>query len=38
MSPRPEVSKGCKQQILEAAIVVFARAARKPTRMEDIAE
>lgn len=37
MSPRPDVSEERKNQILEAAIAVFARLGFQQTRMEDIA-
>jgi TetR/AcrR family acrAB operon transcriptional repressor len=38
MSPRPDVSEERKNQILEAAIAVFARLGFRTARMEDIAE
>ncbi len=38
MSPRPDVSEERKNQILEAAIAVFARLGFQQTRMDDIAE
>ena len=38
MSPRPDVSEEHKNQILEAAIAVFARLGFQQTRMDDIAE
>ncbi|MEO8956379.1 MAG: TetR/AcrR family transcriptional regulator [Ktedonobacteraceae bacterium] len=38
MSPRPDVSEERKQQILEAAIAVFARVGFRSARMDDIAE
>jgi AcrR family transcriptional regulator len=38
MSPRPNVSEERKQQILEAAIAVFARLGFRATRMDDVAE
>ncbi len=38
MSPRPDVSEARKQQILEAAIAVFARLGFRAARMEDVAE
>ncbi len=38
MSPRPDVSEERKQQILEAAIAVFARLGFRTARMDDIAE
>jgi AcrR family transcriptional regulator len=38
MSPRPDVSEERKNQILEAALAVFARLGFQQTRMEDIAE
>ncbi len=38
MSPRPDVSEERKQQILEAAIAVFARLGFRSARMDDIAE
>jgi AcrR family transcriptional regulator len=37
MSPRPDVSEERKNQILEAAIAVFARLGFQQTRMDDIA-
>ncbi|GHO85825.1 TetR/AcrR family transcriptional regulator [Dictyobacter formicarum] len=37
MSPRPDVSEERKQQILEAAIAVFARLGFHASRMDDIA-
>ncbi len=37
MSPRPDVSEERKNQILEAALVVFARLGFQPSRMDDIA-
>ncbi|GLV60806.1 fatty acid metabolism regulator protein [Dictyobacter sp. S3.2.2.5] len=37
MSPRPDVSEERKQQILEAAIAVFARLGFAESRMDDIA-
>ena len=37
MSPRPNVSEERKNQILEAAIAVFARLGFQQTRMDDIA-
>jgi AcrR family transcriptional regulator len=37
MSPRPDVSEERKNQILEAAIAVFARLGFDQSRMEDIA-
>jgi TetR/AcrR family fatty acid metabolism transcriptional regulator len=37
MSPRPDVSEDRKQQIMDAATVVFARQGYEKTRMEDIA-
>lgn len=38
MSPRPDVSEERKQQILEAAIAVFARLGFRSARMDDVAE
>ncbi len=38
MSPRPDVSEERKNQILEAALAVFARLGFQQTRMDDIAE
>src|SRR5690348_5001450 len=38
MSPRPDVSAERKQQILEAAIAVFARLGFRTARMDDVAE
>ena len=38
MSPRPDVSEERKQQILEAAIAVFARLGFRAARMDDVAE
>lgn len=38
MSPRPDVSEERKQQILEAAIAVFAQLGFRTARMDDIAE
>lgn len=38
MSPRPDVSEERKQQILEAAIVVFAKLGFRSARMDDVAE
>lgn len=38
MSPRPNVSEERKNQILEAALAVFARLGFQQTRMDDIAE
>lgn len=38
MSPRPDVSEERKNQILEAALTVFARLGFQQTRMDDIAE
>lgn len=38
MSPRPDVSEERKQQILEAAMVVFARSGIDKARMDDIVE
>jgi len=38
MSPRPDVSEERKNQILEAAITVFARLGFQQTRMDDIAQ
>ena len=38
MSPRPNVSEERKQQILEAAIAVFARLGFRAARMDDVAE
>lgn len=38
MSPRPDVSEERKNQILEAASVVFARLGFRSARMDDIAE
>jgi AcrR family transcriptional regulator len=38
MSPRPDKSPERKQQILEAAIAVFARLGFRAARMEDVAE
>ena len=38
MSPRPDVSKLRKQQILDAAIKVFSRSGFEKARMDDIAE
>jgi TetR/AcrR family fatty acid metabolism transcriptional regulator len=38
MAPRPDVSAARKQQILDAAIVVFARQGFHKARMDDIAE
>src|SRR5690242_4866487 len=38
MSPRPNVSEERKQQILEAALAVFARLGFQTARMEDVAE
>ena len=37
MSPRPDVSEERKNQILEAAIAVFARLGFQQARMDDIA-
>lgn len=37
MSPRPDVSEERKQQILAAAIAVFARLGFRATRMDDVA-
>ena len=37
MSPRPDVSEERKNQIMEAAIAVFARLGFQQTRMDDIA-
>src|SRR5260221_11591312 len=38
MSPRPNVSEERKQQILDAAIAVFARLGFRAARMDDVAE
>jgi AcrR family transcriptional regulator len=38
MSPRPDVSEERKQQILEAAITVFARLGFRSARMDDVAQ
>lgn len=38
MSPRPNVSEERKQQILDAAIDVFARLESRAARMDDVAE
>jgi AcrR family transcriptional regulator len=38
MAPRPDVSEERKNQILEAAIAVFARLGFRGARMDDIAE
>ena len=38
MAPRPDVSEERKQQILDAAIIVFARQGFHKARMDDIAE
>jgi AcrR family transcriptional regulator len=38
LSPRPDVSEERKQQILEAAMVVFARSGFDKARMDDIVE
>jgi AcrR family transcriptional regulator len=38
MSPRPDVSEERKNQILEAAIAVFARLGFRAARMDDVAE
>ncbi len=38
MSPRPDVSEERKNQILEAAIAVFARLGFRSARMDDVAE
>lgn len=38
MSPRPDVSEERKQQILDAAIAVFARLGFRAARMDDVAE
>src|SRR5260221_3221961 len=38
MSPRPNVSEERKQQILDAAIEVFARLGFRAARMDDVAE
>jgi AcrR family transcriptional regulator len=38
MSPRPNASEERKQQILEAAIAVFARLGFRAARMDDVAE
>lgn len=38
MSPRPDVSEERKQQILDAAITVFARLGFRTARMDDVAE
>lgn len=38
MSPRPDVSEERKNQILEAAVAVFARLGFQQTRMDDIAQ
>jgi AcrR family transcriptional regulator len=38
MSPRPDVSEERKNQILEAALKVFARLGFQQTRMDDIAQ
>ena len=38
MSPRPNVSEERKNQILEAAIAVFARLGFRAARMDDVAE
>lgn len=38
MAPRPDVSEERKNQILEAALTVFARLGFQQTRMDDIAE
>lgn len=38
MSPRPDVSEERKNQILEAAVTVFARLGFHQSRMDDIAE
>lgn len=38
MSPRPNVSEERKNQILDAAIAVFARLGFRAARMEDVAE
>lgn len=38
MSPRPDVSEERKSQIIEAAMIVFARSGFHEARMDDIAE
>jgi AcrR family transcriptional regulator len=38
MSPRPDVSEERKNQILEAAVAVFARGGFQQSRMDDSAE
>jgi AcrR family transcriptional regulator len=38
MSPRPDVSEERKNQILEAALAVFARLGFQTARMDDVAE
>jgi len=38
MSPRPSVSEEREQQILDAAITVFARLGFRTARMEDVVE
>ena len=38
MSPRPDVSEERRNQILEAAMAVFARQGFEQARMDDIAQ